>query len=203
MKAWMYLLTRFFTGARLRTESDAVLYGGGSQIFFANHTSHLDALVIWSVLPPEIRSRVRPVAARDYWERSGCRRYFAMKVFHAVLVDRKPCVHGQEHPLRPLFDALDTGDSLILFPEGSRSADGRIGEFKPGLYHLAERFPEVDLVPVHLENLNHVMPKGEFLPVPLICTVTMGAPLPRIREEPKTAFLERARNAVHTLGKPA
>jgi len=195
----MYLLVRFLTGARRIQPSGVEMTPGRPRIFFANHTSHLDALVIWSVLPPETRADTRPVAARTYWRASALRRYLAVKVFRAVLVDRAPRVRGRAHPLQPLFDALDAGDSLILFPEGTRNSEEGVGEFKPGLFHLADRYPDVELVPVYLENLNRVMPKGECLPVPLICTVSLGAPLERREGEAKSDFLERARAAVQTL----
>jgi 1-acyl-sn-glycerol-3-phosphate acyltransferase len=102
--------------------------------------------------------------------------------------------------LEPVWDALSQGDSLILFPEGSRNREEGIGPFKPGLFHINERFPGVEMVPVHLSNLNRVMPKGECLPVPMICRVTMAAPFAAVKDEDKSDFLERAREAVVILG---
>ena len=169
------------------------------RIYFANHSSHLDFPVIWASLPDALRARTRPVAARDYWEVSRLRRYLAKDVFRAVMVNRKRASH--ESPLLPMERALDTGDSLIIFPEGTRRLDEDAGlaPFKSGLYHLAQHYPHVQLVPVHLENLNRILPKGEFIVLPLIAVVRFGRPLPRNPGESKQEFLERARAAVARL----
>ena len=167
------------------------------RIYFANHTSHLDTLAIWSALPAELRVHTRPVAAADYWG-SGMRRTLALRGFNAVLIDRKRSAGGGD-PLAPLYQALECGDSLILFPEGTRRPQRLPGEFKSGLFHLAQRFPAVELVPVYIENLHRSMPKGTWLPVPLICTVRFGVALSCMENEDKSAFLERARQAVEDL----
>jgi len=169
------------------------------RIYFANHSSHLDFPVIWASLPDALRARTRPVAARDYWEASRLRRYLAEDVFRAVMVDRKRELH--ESPLRPMERALDAGDSLIIFPEGTRRIDEDAGlaPFRPGLFHLAQHYPHVQLIPVHLENLNRILPKGEFIVLPLIAVVRFGKPLPRLADESKQEFLERARAAVAAL----
>jgi 1-acyl-sn-glycerol-3-phosphate acyltransferase len=172
----------------------------GQCIFFANHASHLDVVVIWSVLPREIRARTRPVAARDYWEASAFRRYMATQVFRAVLVDRQGSNLGAlRAQLDTLVAALDAGDSLIIFPEGTRGSGREIGPFKSGLDYLARQRPDVDLVPVYLHNLDRIMPKGELLPVPQLSRITFGAPLHRLNGEEKGAFLARAREAVAGL----
>lgn len=168
------------------------------RIYFANHTSHVDTLAIWSALPPELRARTRPVAAADYWGGGGLRRYIALQGLNAVLIERQRKEAGGD-PLAPLGEALARGDSLIIFPEGTRRPQRLPGEFKSGLYHLATRFPQVELVPVYLENLHRSMPKGTLLPVPLICTVRFGTPLALAENEDKGAFLERARKAVEEL----
>jgi 1-acyl-sn-glycerol-3-phosphate acyltransferase len=169
-------------------------------IFFANHASHLDFVVIWAVLPRDLRARTRPVAARDYWQTSPLRRYAATRVFRAVLVDREGGNLGQlRAQLDQLIAALDTGDSLLIFPEGTRGSGAEIGPFRSGLDYLARQRPDVDLIPVHLHNLQRIMPKGEFLPVPQLSRVTFGPPLPRIEGESKAMFLARARDAVASL----
>ncbi len=168
------------------------------RIYFANHTSHIDTLALWSALAPHLRVRTRPVAAADYWNKDPIRRYVALKGFNAVFIERA-CTDPGVDPLRPLIEALEHGDSLVLFPEGTRSAQALPGPFRAGLFNLATRFPKVELVPVYLENLHRCMPKGTFFPVPLICTVRFGAALKRIAHEDKTAFLERAREAVVKL----
>jgi 1-acyl-sn-glycerol-3-phosphate acyltransferase len=101
-----------------------------------------------------------------------------------------------QDPLEPLIEALQHGDSLVIFPEGTRSSKGEPQPFKSGLYNLAMQFPDVQLIPAWIHNVQRVMPKGEVVPVPILCTVTFGAPLPRIEGEDKHGFLERARGAV-------
>jgi 1-acyl-sn-glycerol-3-phosphate acyltransferase len=168
------------------------------RIYFANHSSHIDTVALWSALPPDLRARTRPVAAADYWNTGTIRRYVALKALRVVFVER---MHSGSaaHPLQPLIDALECGDSLILFPEGTRNMQALPGPFKAGLFYLAARFPDVELIPVYLENLHRCMPKGTVLPVPLICTVRFGAALRRMANENKESFLKRAREAVIEL----
>ncbi len=168
------------------------------RIYFANHSSHIDTVALWSALPPELRARTRPVAAADYWGKGALRRYVVLKGLNAVLIERSRADPSAD-PLQPLAEALERGDSLIIFPEGTRQTQALPGPFKAGLFHLAARFSEVELVPVYLENLHRSLPKGRVFPVPLICTVRFGAPLPRIAGESKEAFLERARSAIVEL----
>jgi 1-acyl-sn-glycerol-3-phosphate acyltransferase len=167
------------------------------RIYFANHTSHIDTLAIWSALPGELRRRTRPIAARDYWGR-GLRKYIATRGFGAVLIDRAR-ENLQADPLEPLRAALRAGDSLILFPEGTRGTTATPARFRSGLFRLAGEFPSVELVPVYLDNLHRSLPKGASLPLPVVCTVRFGAPLARISHEDKEIFLERARAAVLAL----
>jgi len=168
------------------------------RVYFANHTSNLDAAVIWASLPPDVRSLTRPVAARDYWLKGKTRPYLANKVFHAVLIERHK-VSAHDNPIDHLLEALGTRHSLIIFPEGTRSLTGEIGPFKSGLYHLARRRPDVEFVPVLIDNLNRILPKGEFLAVPLLSSVSFGTPLHLMPDEPKQSFLDRARAAVMNL----
>jgi 1-acyl-sn-glycerol-3-phosphate acyltransferase len=169
------------------------------RIYFANHSSNGDFVLIWTVLPPALRDQTRPVAALDYWLTSPLRSFIGRDVFNAVLIDRRPEARTAD-PVEQMVEALDQNSSLILFPEGKRnSSDKALLPFKSGLYHLARARPEVDLVPVWIANLNKVMPKGEIIPVPLICTLTFGAPLHIETDEPKDAFLLRARNALLAL----
>ena len=167
-------------------------------VFFANHSSHLDFVVIWAALPPAQRAVTRPVAGRDYWEKNGVRRWLARRVFRAVLIERQK-VTVAANPLEAMLAALDEGSSLIVFPEGTRSLDGTIHEFKGGLYHLAKARPAISLVPTYLNNLNRLLPKGELIAVPLIASVKMGASVQLQENEPKPAFLVRARQALLAL----
>ncbi|HEX6833134.1 MAG TPA: lysophospholipid acyltransferase family protein [Rudaea sp.] len=172
--------------------------GDNLRIYYANHTSHMDTLALWSALPAPLRAKTRPVAAKDYWSRAGVRSFLATHAFNALFIDRSP-ENRDRDPLAPLAEALARGESLIIFPEGTRSAQALPNRFKSGLFHLAAKFPQAELVPVYLDNLYRSMPKGTFLPVPLTCTVRFGAPLERVADESKDAFLERARNAVVAL----
>lgn len=165
------------------------------RVYFANHTSHLDAAVIWASLPPEVRSLTRPVAAKDYWIKGKLRPYLATKVFNCVLIDREK-ISAHENPIDQLVSALDQHRSLIIFPEGTRSLTDEIGVFKSGLYHLAKRRPEIELIPVFIDNLNRILPKGEFLAVPLLSSVSFGSPIHFATGEPKPTFLDRARAAI-------
>ncbi len=175
--------------------------GDAQRIYFANHTSHIDTLAIWSSLPRRLRSRTRPIAARDYWGK-GIRKYIATRGFGAVLIDRKR-EDSNADPLDPLRATLKEGDSLIIFPEGTRGQDAVPARFRAGLYRLAGEFPSVELVPVYLDNLHRSLPKGALLPVPMVCTVRFGAPIALAPGEEKEAFLERAREAVIALSRTA
>ena len=174
------------------------------RIYFANHTSHLDFVVLWSVLPRKLRAITRPVAAKDYWS-SGLRKRIAVNAFHAVLVERgDKSAHADRaaaarNTLDVLLEALGTENSLIVFPEGTRGNGLEVGPFKSGIYHLWLKRPDVQFVPVHLSNLNRILPKGEFLPVPVISRVAFGQALKLEKNETKEVFLQKAHNAVCAL----
>lgn len=168
------------------------------RVYFANHTSHLDAVVLWSALPRELRKLTRPVAAADYWSRGWFRKHMAAS-FNALLVDRKEIkVHNS--PVQIMIDKIGHRDSLILFPEGGRSAsDAQMGDFKSGLFYLAKKRPDLELVPVYIDNVNRILPRGEVLPVPLLSCITIGPPIFLESGEPKNDFLKRARESVIRL----
>ncbi|MEK8031574.1 lysophospholipid acyltransferase family protein [Ideonella sp. DXS29W] len=167
------------------------------RIYFANHQSHLDWVLIWAALPSELRAHTRPIAAKDYWTASPFKHWLTREVFNAVYVNRQRT--DDQDPLEPLVQALQSGDSLVIFPEGTRSHRGEPMPFKSGLYHLAQQFPNVQLVPAWIDNVQRVMPKGEVVPVPILCTVTFGAPIALQPGEDKRDFLARARDAVIAL----
>lgn len=189
--------------ARLITAVRAIWDGvepvASKRVYFANHTSNGDFVLIWAVLPPHMRRRTRPVAAGDYWLTSSLRSFIGREVFNAVLIDRNPETR-EDDPISQMATALDDGSSLILFPEGTRNiGDEALMPFKSGLFHLATQRPDVDLVPVWIENLNRVMPKGEVFPLPLLCTVRFGEPLRLNDGESKDGFLDRSQTALLAL----
>lgn len=168
------------------------------RVYFSNHTSTLDAAALWAALPASIREKTRPVAAKDYWNVSALRRWLANEVFRALLIERHK-VTNENNPLREMLAVLDAGESLIIFPEGGRFPGPEPQKFKGGLFHLAKDRPQVELVPVYLENLNRILPKGEVLPVPLLGSITIGSPIRLESGETKVHFLDRSRDAVWSL----
>ena len=187
--------------ARLITGAQGHWYGAPpkaeQRIYFANHQSHFDWVLIWAALPRDLRTITRPIAARDYWTSTSLKHWITREIFNAVYVSRERS--ADEDPLEPLMEALRHGDSLVIFPEGTRGNKGDPAPFKAGLYHLAEAFPEVPLIPAWVDNVQRVMPKGEVVPVPILCSVIFGAPVVLGPGEDKRAFLARARDAVIAL----
>jgi 1-acyl-sn-glycerol-3-phosphate acyltransferase len=167
------------------------------RIYFANHSSHFDTVAVMAALPWPVRRLTHPVAALDYWGKSPFRRFIAEKCLRGVLIDRKPPPHSD--PLAPLEKLLDEGRSILIFPEGTRGESEEIAPFRSGIFRLAQRFPDVDLVPIYLDNLSRILPKGSWLIVPITCTARFGTPLRVMPGEDKAAFLHRAREAVVSL----
>ncbi|MEC5384663.1 lysophospholipid acyltransferase family protein [Uliginosibacterium sp. H3] len=197
---FLIALVRLVTGAQARWTGTAPL--PQQRLYYANHSSHLDFLLLWALLPPRLRWQTRPVAGADYWNKSAVRRYLIRHVFNGVLVERggdsKTGPNGERlnDPLAPILAAVAAGDSLIFFPEGTRNANEEMLPFKSGLFHIARQCAQLELVPARIENLNRVMPKGELLPLPLVCTINFGAPVVLQADEPKEQFLTRARDAI-------
>lgn len=199
MTEFVAFLIRLLTGANPQwRENSRPQTQGSVRVYYANHGSHLDFLTLWATLPQEERARTRPVAAKEYWEKTSARRWLASKIFRALLIDRQH-VKRSEHPLTPLVEALAQGECLIIFPEGTRNPDGEMTEFKSGIYYLHQKYPQAELVPVYLQNLNRILPKGQFLPIPLIASVVFGSPLQEVEGEIKPNFLQRARAAILEL----
>lgn len=262
------LMSLFLLGfVRFLTGSQARWYGcppkAEQRIYFANHQSHADLVMIWAALPQELRSITRPIAAKDYWTKTPFRQWITTAVFNAVYVDRQsgtprpaatapvdaadlvpaaaaavqpgllaeisaavaeadlamaggpdplpdalPAAPTPEEmraavqpsdPLAPLVKALESGDSIVIFPEGTRGHGDEPQPFKSGLFMLAKMFPQVVLVPVWINNVQRVMPKGEVVPVPILCSVTFGTPIQVEDGEERRPFLERARRSVIAL----
>ncbi len=193
----LVMIARFITA--VRADWRGVEPVPKQRVYYANHTSNADLPMIWAVLPPALRRGVRPVAAADYWLQTPMRAFVGPEVFNAVLVDRRPDARTED-PMEKILEALDEGSSLIIFPEGGRNrTEDPLLPFKAGLYNIARARPEIDLVPTWIANLNEIMPSGEVIPLPLICTVTFGAPVHVAEGEAKDAFLSRAAAALAAL----
>jgi 1-acyl-sn-glycerol-3-phosphate acyltransferase len=195
MSYFLLGLIRVLTGAQARWVGCPPK--AEQRIYFANHQSHADLLMIWAALPRDLRHTTRAIAARDYWTRTPFKQWLTSQVFNVIYVSRERT--ADEDPLEPLIEAMGRGDSLILFPEGTRGHASEPQAFKAGLYNLACKFPQAVLVPAWINNVQHVLPKGELVPVPVLCSVTFGAPMQVRAEEERRAFLERARSAVVAL----
>ena len=197
-------ICRLVTGAQPRWLCDPRSLG--ARVYFANHCSHLDTVVVWSTLPDALRERTRPVAARDYWGHGAVRRFIADRVFDALLIDRKAAEGAElierqrQETLEAMTAVLDSERSLILYPEGTRGSGEAVQPFRAGLYHLAKARPRVPLVPVYLGNLARILPKGATLPVPMQGQVVFGPEMHLLPGEEKHAFLERCRQAMLELG---
>ncbi len=185
----------------------------GLRVYYANHAganlhgganlhagAH-DFILIWTVLPPRLRAGVRPVARADYWLAGRLRSFVARRVFDVLPVECSG-PGRRAAPVERMTQALDAGRSLILFPEGPRDrTDRALPPFRTGLYHLAAARPDVDFVPVWIDNLNRVLPRGRAVPIPLLCRVRFGAPLRLRPDERRDAFLMRSRDALLDLSR--
>ena len=191
------VLARFLSGVSVRW-LDCHPDDSCQRVYFANHTSHLDSIVLWSALPHDVRGRTRPVAAKEYWMSGPIRRYLATKVFNALLIDRKE-IKVHQSPVDLMIREMGDTDSLIIFPEGGRTSGREIGEFKSGLYYLCKKRPDLECVPVHIDNMSRILPRGQVLPVPLLSVVTFGPPMWIEAGEGKASFLNRTRDAVVAL----
>jgi len=189
-------LTRFLVGGHPHWQG--TIPSDRQRIYFANHGSHLDTILLWAALPSHLRATTHPVAALDYWGRSRLHRWIAIRLLNSVLIDRRGS-RGEADVLAPLKEKLAQGRSLIIFPEGTRSNERLPGPFKSGLFNLANAFPKAELVPVFLENLNRAFPKGAILPAPISCAVRFGTPISLRADESRDEFLSRARTAIIAL----
>ena len=170
------------------------------RVYYFNHTSHADSVLLWAVMPPDIRELVRMVAAEEYWHASPLRRYMAERVFNATFVSRNAtALEDRQLQVRRMIAGMGREHSLMLSPEGTRGDGYEIQPFKSGIYYLCQARPDVELVPVYLENLNRLLPKGEYIPLPLLCRVSFGKPFRLESHESKGSFLSRAREALVSL----
>ncbi len=193
MLSFLCGFTRLFTG--VQSHWVGVQPERKQRIYFSNHTSHFDCMVLLSVLPSGVRKSVRPCAAADYWSKTAVRRWISGRILRVLLVEREKITRAN-NPLHKIFESLDEGDSLIIFPEGGRSDGSHVGPFRSGLYHIGKGRPDVELVPVYIDNANRILPKGEIVPLPFICSITFGEPIAVRPGEAKDEFLRRAESAV-------
>lgn len=194
----IYLLVSFLTGIRPKFEGE-IAFSPEKKVYFANHGSHADFVMVWISLPKRWRTQARPVAGADYWLSSRFKRFIINKVFNGLLIMRNG--NDPKAITAQMSEALHQGNSLIIFPEGTRNTDDNIQllPFKSGIYHLAKANPDVRFVPIWIDNINRVLPKGKIIPVPLICEVNIGAEMQLEAHEDKDAFLTRTRNALLAL----
>ncbi|MDP3090856.1 MAG: lysophospholipid acyltransferase family protein [Nitrospira sp.] len=148
----------------------------GPAIIVSNHNSHLDTLVLMTLLPWLLLPRLRPVAAKDYFLRNRLLAWFALNIMHIIPLERE-IIDRHQDPLAACSEALQNGDILILFPEGSRGDPEQMGTFKGGIAHLAKRHSDVPITPIFLHGLGKALPKGEALLVPFFCDVFIGEPI--------------------------
>ena len=179
-----------FIGLRVRGRE--YLPESGPFILVANHSSHLDTVSLLSLFPLNRLRRIRPVAAADYFERNKIISVLTKTMFNILPIARKHLT-PENNPIRQMRAALEAGDSLIIFPEGTRGSGEELGEFRSGVAHLLEKMPEARVVPAYLINMGRSLPKGEFIPVPFFCEIRLGMPL-KIRGNRReiTASLEAA-----------
>ena len=168
----LFLLVSFLTGIRTKFEGD-IRFSPERKVYFANHNSHADFVMVWISLPKKWRRAARPVAGADYWLKSAFRRFLINHVFNGLLIMR----NGSD-------------PKAVLLP------------FKSGIYHLARENPDVGFVPVWIDNISRVLPKNKLVPVPVLCSVSLGEPLHLREGEEKDAFLHRAREAMLALVPP-
>lgn len=169
------------------------------RIYFANHASHGDFILLSACLSEKERARTHAVAAADYWSKTRLRRFIAEDMLSSVLIHRQ-WTDETQHPISIMLSVLDQGHSLILFPEGTRNmTDEPLLPFRSGLYNLSMARPDVELIPCWIENMSRVLPKGQFVPVPLLCRVVFGAPIAIQPGEERRAFLDRARETLLAL----
>lgn len=172
----------------------------GPAIIAANHNSHLDALVLMSLLPRATLLRTRPVAAADYFLTNRWLAAFTVGVLGILPIDRvAQAVPGPDAKdiLAECETALRRGDILIVFPEGTRGEPETLAQMKSGVARLLARVPETMLVPVFTHGLGKTLPRGAWLPVPFTCDVLVGPPLTWTGD--RIAFMEQLRQAMRDL----
>jgi 1-acyl-sn-glycerol-3-phosphate acyltransferase len=170
----------------------------GPAVLVANHNSHLDAVTLMTLFPLRMLPKLRPVAAQDYFFRNPLLKWFALHIIGILPLDRK-VKSKRAHPLAGINEAIDEGDILIIFPEGSRGDPEQLGVFKAGIAHIAKKNPEVPVIPIFMHGLGKALPKGETLLIPFFLDVFVGEPIEW--ENDKEAFMEKLSTRMRTLAK--
>ena len=162
-------------GLGLNVRRRELLPEGGPAVIVANHNSHLDAVVLMTLLGMRLLPKARPVAASDYFLKRRIRAWFSEQIIGVIPIHRK-LAGAHDDPIQACVEALDRGEVLILFPEGSRGEPEQMQQLRTGIAHLAKRRPDVPIVPVYLHGLGKALPRGEALLVPLILMVSLANP---------------------------
>jgi 1-acyl-sn-glycerol-3-phosphate acyltransferase len=208
---WLVVRPVVLIGLGLNVRHRERLPAAGPAIVVANHNSHLDTMVLMTLLPSHLLPRVHPVAAADYFLRNRLLAWFALRIVGIIPIERRPAAPPAtaEPPAAPTPEAprpdvlaavaagLERGDVVILFPEGSRGEPERLADFKSGVARLVERFPAVPVIPVFLHGLGKALPRGKALPVPFFCDVFVGEPVPWRGD--RKAYVEELRRRMQEL----
>ncbi|MFN8606831.1 MAG: lysophospholipid acyltransferase family protein [Vulcanimicrobiota bacterium] len=184
----------------LQVEHRHPILSGRRRIYYFNHTSHADSVLLWASLPRMQRRLMRFVAAKDYWEASPLRRYVAERCFRAIFLERQPStLEERRQQVTQVVSQVGPGESILLSPEGTRGDGRQLGPFKSGIFYLCQAQPDFELMPVYLSNLHRFLPKGAFLPRPVPCQLVFGAPFSLEQGETRGQFLDRARERLLEL----
>ena len=170
----------------------------GPAVLVANHNSHLDAVTLMTLFPLRMLPKLRPVAAQDYFFRNPLLKWFALHIMGILPLDRK-VKSKRTHPLAGINEAIDQGDIVIVFPEGSRGDPEQLGDFKAGIAHIAKKNPEAPVIPIFMHGLGKALPKGETLLVPFFLDIFVGEPIEW--DNDKEAFMDKLSARMRTLAK--
>jgi 1-acyl-sn-glycerol-3-phosphate acyltransferase len=180
----------------LRVYGKYYLPGRHPFIIVANHSSHMDTLALLSIFSLKDLSMIRPVAAADYFNKNKLVAFLTHRLFNILTIPRTGITQAN-NPAQIMKTALAQGNSLIVFPEGTRSVTGEIGRFRPGIAHLIREIPDLKVFPVFLANMGRSLPKGEYLPLPFFCEIVIGEALHL--EGEKAAVMHTLETAVRGL----
>ncbi|ACV27371.1 lysophospholipid acyltransferase family protein [Kangiella koreensis] len=160
----------------LRYQNKPILPADGPALIIANHNSHLDTMVLISLLPLKVLHKVQPVAAADYFLKNKFLAWFALNIIGILPIERQS-ERQTKSPVEQCAESLKQGKILIFFPEGSRGEPESMSELKYGVVKLAEKCPEVPVYPIYMHGLGKSLPKGDTLLVPFFCDVVFSEPL--------------------------